>query len=96
LARRRTLPAPETSKVLFENDRVRVVEMNVKKGTKVGMHTHPAYFAYAVTAFEYRSTSAGGKTERRKVKKSGVDWSDGESHSVEFMRPAQALVVELK
>lgn len=96
MARRRTLPAPETSKVLFENDRVRVVEMNVKKGTKVGMHTHPAYFAYAVTAFEYRSTSAGGKTERRKVKKSGVDWSDGESHSVEFMRPAQALVVELK
>ena len=96
MAKRLTQAAPETSKVLFENDKVRVVELNVKKGTKVGMHTHPAYFAYAVTAFEYKSKSAGGKTERRKVKKSGVDWSDGESHSVEFMRPAQALVVELK
>ena len=96
MAKRLTQAASETSKVLFENDKVRVVELNVKKGTKVGMHTHPAYFAYAVTAFDYKSTSAGGKTERRKVKKSGVDWSDGESHSVEFMRPAQALVVELK
>jgi hypothetical protein len=88
--------ASEFSKVLFENDRVRVVELNVKKGTKVDMHTHPAYFAYAVTAFDYKSTSKAGKTVRRKVKKSGVDWSEGEAHAVEFMRPARALVVELK
>ncbi len=88
--------APDASKVLFENDRVRVVELNVKKGTKVEMHTHPAYFAYAVTAFDYKSTNAKGKTESRKVKASGVDWSDGESHSVEFTKPARALVVELK
>ncbi len=96
MAKRLTEAAPEASKVLFENDRVRVVELNVKKGTKIAMHTHPAYFAYAVTAFDYKSTSAGGKTESHKVKKSGVDWRDGESHSVEFLRPAQALVVELK
>ena len=96
MAKRLTEAAPEVSKVLFENDRVRVVELKVKKGTKVGMHKHPAYFAYAVTAFDYKSTTAEGKTERRKVKESGVDWSDGESHSVEFTRPARALVVELK
>ncbi len=96
MAKRLTEAAPEVSKVLFENDKVRVVELNVKKGTKVGMHTHPAYFAYAVTPFDYKSTSASGKTALRKVKKSGVDWSDGESHSVEFTRPATALVVELK
>ncbi len=96
MAKRLTEAAPKASKVLFENDRVRVVELNVRKGTKVGMHTHPAYFAYGVTPFDYKSTSAGGKTVLRKVKKSGVDWSDGESHSVEFTRPARALVVELK
>ena len=96
MPRHPTQTAPEVSKVLFENERVRVVELNVKKGTKLGMHKHPAYFAYAVTPFDYKSTSEGGKTERRKVKKSGVDWSEGESHSVEFMAPARALVVELK
>ncbi len=96
VAKHLTQAAPEVSKVLFENDKVRVVELNVKKGTKVGMHTHPAYFAYAVTSFDYTSTSAGGKSEKRKVKESGVDWRDGESHSVEFTKPARALVVELK
>ena len=96
MAKRLTQAAPEISTVLFENDRVRVVELNVKKGTKVGMHTHPAYFAYAVTSFDYKSTSPAGKTKKHKVKKSGVEWSDGESHSVEFTRPARALVVELK
>ncbi len=96
MAKHLTQAAPEVSKVLFENDRVRVVELNVKKGTKIGMHTHTAYFAFAVTPFDYKSTSAGGETERRKVKKSGVDWSDGESHAVEFARPARALIVELK
>ena len=96
VSRHPTKAAPEVFKVLFENERVRVVELNVKKGTRLGMHKHPAYFAYAVTPFDYKSTSEGGKTERRKVKKSGVDWSEGESHSVEFMAPARALVVELK
>ena len=96
MAKHLTQAAPKDTKVLFENDRVRVVELNVKKGTKVGMHTHPAYFAYAVTPFEYKSTTEGGKTETRKVKQSGIDWSDGESHEVVFSKAARALVVELK
>ena len=96
MAKRLTEAAADNSKVLFENDRVRVVELNVKKGTKFPMHTHPAYFAYAITAFDYKSTSSSGKTESRKMKQSGVDWRDGESHSVEFGRPARVLVVELK
>ena len=96
MAKQLAKAAPEVSRVLFENDRVRVVELNVKKGTKVGMHTHPAYFAYAVTSFEYKSTSAAGKSERRKVKESGVDWRDSETHTVEFLKPSRALVVELK
>ena len=96
MAKRLTQAAPDSAKVVFENDKVRVVELSVKKGTKVGMHTHPAYFAYAVTPFDYKSINDAGKKQRRKVKQGGVDWSDGESHEVEFMNTARALVVELK
>jgi hypothetical protein len=96
MAKRLTQAAPDAAKVLFENDRVRVVQLTVKKGTKVGMHTHPAYFAYAITPFDYKSITEGGKKERRKMKQGGVDWSDGESHEAEFMNSARALVVELK
>ncbi len=96
MAKHVALAAPEVAKVLFENDRVRVVELNVKKGTKIAMHSHQAYFAYGVTRVDYKSTASGGKVENRKVKESGVDWSNGESHAVEFVRPARALIVELK
>ncbi len=96
MAKHVTKAAPELAKVLFENAKVRVVELNVKKGSKAEMHTHPAYFAYAITPFDYKSTSAGGKTVSRKQKKGEVEWSDGESHAVEFVKTARALVVELK
>ncbi len=95
MAKHVTSVAPKMTKVLFENDRVRVIELNMKKGDKVGEHTHGAYFAYAVTPFDYKNTS-GGKTERKRMKASNVDWSDGETHAIEALMTGRALVVELK
>jgi hypothetical protein len=96
MAKHVTNAAPELAKVIFENGKVRVIELNVKKGSKAETHTHPAYFVYAITPFEYKSTSSGGKKENRRLKKGAADWSDGESHSVEFSNAGRALVVELK
>jgi len=91
-----TKAAPELTKILFENDRVRVIELNVEKGSKASLHRHPLYFVYAVTPFEYVSTPERGKPERRKMKVGEVDWRDGESHAVEFTLAGRAVVVELK
>ena len=96
MAKHVTKAAPGLTRVLFENDRVRVMELNVKKGSKADMHTHPTYFAYAISPFEYKATSPEGKSQTRKLKKSDVDWRDGESHEVRFLNTARALVVELK
>lgn len=96
MAKHVTQAAPGLSKVIFENSKVRVIELNVKKGSKADMHTHPAYLAYAITPFSYTSKSPAGKTKARKLKKSEVEWSDGESHEVEFTNSARALVVEIK
>ena len=67
-----TKAAPKASRVLFENDDVRVIELNWKKGLKVEMHSHPKYFAYAITAIRYKSTSPDGKTVKRSIKKGEV------------------------
>ncbi len=91
-----TETAPNLTKVIFENDRVRVIELTVKKGSKADMHHHPGYFAYSITPFEYVSTPERGKPQHRKMKAGEVDWRDGESHAVEFVAPGRALVVELK
>ena len=96
MAKHVTSAAPGLTKIIFENERVRIVELNVKKGSKAEMHAHPAYFAYAMTPFNYKSTSPEGKSKTRRLKKGQVDWSDGESHAVEFINTARALVVELK
>ena len=96
MAKHVTTAAPGLTKVLFENDRIRVIELRVKKGSKTEMHTHPAYFSYSFTPLSYRSTSPEGKTKVRKTRAGHIEWSDGESHAVEFTSTARALVVELK
>jgi hypothetical protein len=89
--------APKNAKVIFENDRIRVVELSWKQGLNIPMHSHPANFVYAITPLRYKSTSPGGKAERRSLKTGGISWSDGESHAVEVLgEVGRALVVELK
>lgn len=96
MAKHVTKAAPGLTKVLFENDRIRVIELSVKKGSKTEMHTHPAYFSYSFTPLYYKSTSPEGKIKVRRTRAGHIEWSDGESHAVEFKNTARALVVELK
>jgi len=96
MAKHVTQATPGLTKVLFENNKVRIIELSVKKGSKTEMHTHPAYFSYSFTPLSYKSTSPEGKTKVHKTRAGHIEWSDGESHAVEFTRTARALVVELK
>jgi hypothetical protein len=41
--------ATDAYKVVLENDQVRLLEVRAKPGTKIPMHAHSAYVAYAVT-----------------------------------------------
>jgi beta-alanine degradation protein BauB len=89
--------ASKYSKILLENDSIRVIELNWKKGLKIDMHSHPKYFTYAITPLKYKSTSPDGKTQSRSMKKGEITWYDAESHSVESTgTTGRALVVELK
>ena len=97
MARGLVKAAPENAKVIFENDRIRVVELNWKKGLKIGMHTHPANLVYAITPLKYKSTPPAGRSETRDMKAGGTFWSEGESHAVEALgEVGRALVFELK
>ncbi len=90
--------APEIAKVLFENDRVRVLEIKLKRRQKMAMHSHPANLIYALTPGKIKSTSSEGKIETMKIKKSQVGWSDGGSHAVENLgnSASATLVIEMK
>ncbi len=76
--------APMSVKVIFENDLVRVIEITMRKGQKIPMHSHNRGFSYSLNGGKIKSTREDGKSGMIHVKKGQFSWSDkGESHAVE-------------
>ena len=90
--------APGKYKKLFENDRVRVLEVNLKPGETIAAHSHPAHVAYAATAGQLTITDASGKPMVADAKVSDVFWFDPVTHSAENTGKTdiKVVVVELK
>jgi hypothetical protein len=70
--------SPETHKLLLENEHVRVFDVQIKPGEKVGMHSHPAGILYYLSNASLKITYSDGKTEVREVKSGTAVWSEGE------------------
>ncbi len=90
--------APNNCKVLLENDRVRVVEIWIKPGEKLTMHSHPASVTYLLSAAKLKTTLPDGKTVETEAQPGQTLWSDGGSHEQVNIgtTEARALVVEMK
>jgi len=86
------------AKVLFENDRVRVLEVQHQPGGKEPMHTHPAYVAYSLTNSTAKTTFPDGKTVVKDRKAGSVTWGEPVTHSVENVGTTEfhMLLIELK
>ena len=90
--------APDTYKVVTENQYVRVLDVHLKPAGKSAMHSHPGYVAVALTACKVRFTSADGKTQVVDFKPGEPSWRDAESHSAENIGTSEchALNIEVK
>src|SRR5467141_394484 len=75
--------SPETHKVLLENVRIRVLDVHVKPGEHVAMHSHPAGILYYLSDAKLRITYPDGRTEERSVKAGTAVWSEAVTHAVE-------------
>ena len=89
---------PENYKVLLENDRVRVLDFQLKKGAKENSHSHPAAVTYVLTAFKIRFTFPDGSTRIREAKAGDVLYGDALTHASENIgdTDAHGLLVEMK
>jgi hypothetical protein len=77
---------PKSAKVVFENDKVRVIEMTMKKGQKIPMHSHNRGLSYSLNAGKIRSTGEDGRSRVVDVRRGETSWSDVdglETHAVE-------------
>jgi quercetin dioxygenase-like cupin family protein len=90
--------APNHCKVLLENDRVRVVEIWIKPGEKLAMHSHPASVTYVLSAGKLKTTLPDGKTVETEAQAGQALWSDGGGHEQVNVGTTEtrALVVEMK
>jgi quercetin dioxygenase-like cupin family protein len=71
--------APGMYKLIFENDRVRVMEVTFKPGERVAEHSHPDHFVYVLTGGKIKIT-AGEKVTEADVTPGQVLWIPAEKH----------------
>jgi hypothetical protein len=91
--------APQNHSVLFENDRVRVLDYHSKPGDKSPMHSHPGYLVYDLgSGYKVKLTSPDGTEKSIEGQAGTVTWHDATTHAVENTgaTDAHALVIELK
>jgi len=90
--------APDRVKVVFENDRVRVLRFTEPPHSKLAMHSHPAYVAVGFTNDDSRYTFPDGKTSEERTKAGEVTYSKPVTHASEELAGAtsEAIMVELK
>jgi quercetin dioxygenase-like cupin family protein len=88
---------PEHYKVVFENDRVRVLEYLDEPGHHTTPHRHPDSVMYTLTSFRRRLVS-GGLERDVELSAGSVGWLPAQEHFGENIgdTPTHVLFVELK
>jgi hypothetical protein len=71
---------PDLYKVIFENDRVRVLEYLDKPGEGTTPHVHPDSVMYTLSSFNRRLAS-GGREVDVEINAGSVRWLDAQEHS---------------
>jgi len=89
---------PQNYTVLFENDRVRVLDFRLAKGASEKTHRHPANVAVFLKDVKIRFTLPDGQTKIREARAGEVSYSEATAHASENIGDADAhgILVELK
>ena len=89
---------PDKYKVIFENDRVRVLEYRDEPGQATQPHRHPDSVMYTLSSFDRRLVGPDGQGRDVTLEPGEVRWLDAQVHSGENIgtTPTHVLFVELK
>jgi len=92
------LVAPNVYKVVFENERVRVLGFVTEPGQKWPLHAHPDSVAVSLSEYDVRNVIPGNAPTERHSKLGDVRWIPATSHIGENSGSTQmrGLIIELK
>jgi hypothetical protein len=89
---------PDKYKVIFENERVRVLEYRDEPGQATRPHQHPDSLMYTLSSFDRRLVAEDGESREVSLAAGEVRWLDAQIHSGENIgqTPTHVLFVEFK
>ncbi len=90
--------ASSGSKVLLENERVRVIERHIRAGIKTRMHSHPDTVMYSLKDSRTKYFYPDGSESVIELRAGDVIFKKAESHVAELLWPEESLdpMIELK
>ena len=75
--------APHVYKVVFENERARVLEVRMKPGESTSIHSHPDYVVYLLSGGKVRFTSPSGERAEVELPAGASMWRKAEEHATD-------------
>lgn len=88
--------APNQTKVLVDNEKVRVIHATFKKGDKIPMHSHPDIVVYVIKGGKVKFTTSDGKVVESDTKAGEANFRPAVTHSHVHPEGGEAIVIELK
>jgi quercetin dioxygenase-like cupin family protein len=90
--------APKNYRVKLDNSKVRVLDVWLKPGDKIPMHSHPDSVIYVLNGGRGRFTDEHGKASMVTLKTGQCFWRNDETHAVQNVskRAMHVLQIELK
>jgi len=85
-------------KVVFENDRVRVLSFHAQPGDAWGLHAHPDAVVISLDNYVVRNIVPGNSPTERTAHRGDAAWIQARSHTGENIggTPMDCILVELK
>ena len=98
LAQDMAVTAGKSAKVVLDNERVRVIELNMAPGGKTGMHSHGDNLVVFLSGGEAEQTMPDGSKKKMSRQPGEVLWSGPVTHDSlnTGKAPTRTLVIELK
>jgi quercetin dioxygenase-like cupin family protein len=88
--------APNNTKLLLENDQVRVFEFRAKPGEREPEHSHPAHVVYVVKGGRAKFTMKDGASVEQEMQAGQAIWGDPTTHTVDILGTSDVHVIAIE
>jgi hypothetical protein len=90
------LPAPETQKVMMENQFVRVIEVRVPAGVAEPLHSHSRGLTIALTDYDNETRAPGAQWSKSHTKFGEVKWAEPVTHEARNTGTTEQRVIRVE